>query len=80
MSARRKPVDETKTRARVAVDAGVRVDAYAIVTRAVEEGVAVGYRRAHKHDDKPAEDLIREKVYDAVMESLCEVLRFGDAS
>lgn len=49
---------------------------YAIVARAVEEGVALGYRRAHKHVDNPAEDDLRDALETEVLNALCEVLEF----
>jgi hypothetical protein len=59
------------------VNAEVRLDAYAIVRRAVEEGVARGYRRAFKHSDAPSGDWVREAIEQDVLSSLCEVLRFS---
>jgi len=44
-----------------------------ILRRAVEEGIAYGWRKAHKHTDKPSEDAIREAIEDAVMSEICEV-------
>lgn len=70
--------------ARVAVEDGlrVRVRAYDVVRRAVDEGVAYGVRRAFKHSATPpteAEiDAIRQAVEDAVMNELCEVIDFPE--
>lgn len=58
------------------VQAAVRLDAYGIVQRAVEEGVTRGYRRAFKHTDAPGEESIRASIEREVMDALCEVLRF----
>lgn len=49
---------------------------YDILRRAVEEGVAYGYRRAHKYLDAPSEDVVREQIEQAVMNALCEVVDF----
>lgn len=56
----------------------VRLRAYDMLCRAVEEGVAYGWRRAHKHGDKPGEEAIRGAIEDAVTNALCEVLAFDD--
>lgn len=56
----------------------VRIRAYDVIWRAVEEGVAYGYKRAHKHTDAPGEESIREHIERAVMASLEEVLAFDD--
>ena len=59
------------------VAGSIRVDAYAIVSRAVEEGVAYGWNRAHKHTDTPDEQAIHAAITDAVLGTLCEVLLFA---
>ena len=55
-----------------------RANLYTIISRAVEEGARIGYRRAHKHTDAPGEDVVLEHVERAVMESLAEVIAFED--
>lgn len=47
---------------------------YAIVQRAIEEGVARGYTRAHKHTDAPERGELLDTQVDAVLECLGEVL------
>ena len=57
----------------------VRIRTYEVVSDAVERGVAVGYRRAHKHlerGDTPAPDVLRDILEQEVMNALCEVLDF----
>lgn len=56
----------------------IRVNAYEIVCRAVEEGIGYGYRRAYKHTATPDENALKEEIYCAVMNELCEVLWFTD--
>jgi hypothetical protein len=56
----------------------VKFNGYAIISRAVEEGIPGGYRRAFKHNDNPSEDQIFESIREYVMMELCEVLSFGD--
>ena len=64
------------------VNGVVRVDVYGVIARAVEEGLRYGITRLFKHHDGPmSEDEVREQIhhlYDAVMNDLCEVLRFDD--
>jgi hypothetical protein len=51
-------------------------DAYKVMTMAVETGVALGVRRAFKHDAKPSEDQIVATVEQAVIDELCEWFKF----
>ncbi|MDP3939770.1 MAG: hypothetical protein Q8R92_16760 [Deltaproteobacteria bacterium] len=55
----------------------MRIKAYTVVERAVDEGVALGYNRAHKHTDTPGE-AIKEYVRREVMIALCEIMDFGE--
>ena len=54
----------------------MRPRVWEIVSRAVESGVAFGYRRAHKHTPKPSEDHVREQIELEVMNALSEVIDF----
>lgn len=56
----------------------MRPRTYSILDRAVEEGVKLGYNRAHKHTSKPTEALLLERIQDAVMEKICEVFEFDN--
>lgn len=62
--------------AKTKVGTTIRVDAYGMIARAVEEGVLVGWNRAHKHTDNPEPDQIQECIKDAVLSDLCEFLHF----
>lgn len=53
---------------------------YTILARAVEEGVAAGWRRAHKHTGKPPEDHVRAEIEAAVMGEISEVFAFDETS
>jgi acyl-[acyl carrier protein]--UDP-N-acetylglucosamine O-acyltransferase len=55
----------------------VRINAYAVISDAVELGVDRGITRAHKHTNSPDINLLRECLYDAVMAELCETLKFS---
>ena len=49
---------------------------YDEVAQAVSNGVAAGYRHAHKHTSEPSEDAVVQQVYLDVMNALCEVVDF----
>jgi hypothetical protein len=48
--------------------------AYDAICEAVSSGVAYGYYRAYKHEDKPTPDYVREEISRAVIAELCEAL------
>ncbi len=52
-----------------------KVNLYAIVSRAVEEGVASGLARAKKHTDTPTDEHVCTEIERYVMLALCEVLK-----
>ena len=52
----------------------VKIKAYTVIERAVEEGVEYGIARAHKHTDKPQLAQIKHEVETAVMNELSEVI------
>lgn len=53
-----------------------RVNVYAIVSRAVEEGSRLGWRRAHKHTETPEEDSAVEAIERAILECLSEAFEW----
>jgi hypothetical protein len=57
---------------------GMRVKVYDVLERAVVDGVAYGYRRAHKYTDKPDEEYLKEAIERAVMSSICDWFDFDD--
>lgn len=56
----------------------MKVRAYNVVTRAIEEGISTGWRRAHKHTDNPGVAAIQESIYNEVLNALHEVIDFDD--
>lgn len=54
----------------------MKVDAYAVLSRAVDEGLQYGWNRAHKHTDKPSKEALLESLEREVMNSICEVFSF----
>ena len=67
--------DETKQPA-LPVASAIRINVYEVVRRAVEEGAAYGWHRAHKHTEQAADEVAIDAIADAVMGSLCDVLLF----
>lgn len=49
---------------------------YSIIADAVERGINSGTYRAHKHDRKPSQDIVKDAIYSAVMHELTEVIEF----
>lgn len=66
------------TQAKRPVSGGVKVRAYSVFSRAVEEGVAYGWRRAHKYTDQPDEATIKEQIVTAVLNEVCEWFDFNE--
>jgi hypothetical protein len=56
----------------------MKPNTYAILSRAVEEGVAYGWNRAHKHTPTPTADEATEAITDAVMLEIAEWFTFDD--
>jgi hypothetical protein len=56
----------------------MRVRAYPVLYRAIEEGVAYGWRRAHKHTDTPEAHAIEEQIVSAVLSEICEYFDFDE--
>ena len=56
----------------------LKANIWEVVTRAVFEGTQLGVNRAFKYSDRPSRDLIAENVEREVMNSLSEVINFGE--
>ena len=48
------------------------------MSRSVEDGISFGYSRAFKHTDAPDENTIKNAIYEAVMNEICENFVFED--
>ncbi len=55
-----------------------RVNTYAVLRRAIEEGIVYGWRRAHKYTDTPTEPAAHDAILNAVMGEVCEVFEFDE--
>ena len=56
----------------------MRAKEYDLMRRAVEDGVAYGWRRAHKYNEAPDERAICDAMEEAVVNALCEWFTFDD--
>ena len=56
----------------------LQVDAYRILSDAVENGIAAGWRRAHKHTDTPTQEGIKCEIEREIMNRICEIFIFPD--
>jgi hypothetical protein len=66
-----------RTRKRkIEVTGSMRVRAYDVFHRAVEEGISAGWRRAHKHSDSPGEDTIKDQILTEVVNAVSEYFAF----
>ncbi len=60
------------------VSGGMRVRAYDVLRRAIEEGVEYGWRRAHKHTDTPDADAIKDQIVTGILNEVSEYFDFED--
>ena len=54
----------------------MKVKTYAVIDRAVADGVNYGWNRAHKYTKSPSEDEIKQQMMLAVMQEICEWFDF----
>jgi hypothetical protein len=52
---------------------------YNLIVQCVENGIMVGWNRAHKHDENPDPEAIRNAIEHAVMNEICEWFDFEDS-
>lgn len=56
----------------------LQVRVYDVLRRAVEEGIRIGWMRAHKHSEDPAHGVILENIETEVMNQISEVFTFPE--
>ena len=56
----------------------MRPNWYALISRALEEGVKSGFNHAHKHTDIPEVDDIQDAIVDAQLANLDEIFIFDE--
>ena len=49
---------------------GLKPKTWEVLRMAVEEGVAYGYQRAHKHTDQPSEEAVKQAIEEAVLNAI----------
>lgn len=54
----------------------MKANEYLVMNQAVEEGVAYGWMRAHKHVENPTEDQIKDAIVEGVMSTICQWFMF----
>ena len=59
-------------------DGAIRINAYEVISRAVESGARRGIRRAYKHDERPSNEYLAASIETEIMSELCEVIQFED--
>ena len=47
-----------------------------VLDMCLENGIERGWNRAHKHHDNPTEDVIKNQIYESIMEDLHEWFDF----
>ena len=63
---------------RAPVVGGLRVRAYEVLRRAVEDGIDYGWMRAHKHTDAPTEHAIKDEILQGILNEVCEWFAFDE--
>jgi hypothetical protein len=56
----------------------MKPNTYKLLMECVETGIALGWRRAHKHNDNPDEEAIKLAIEDAIQTEICEWFKFND--
>lgn len=54
----------------------MKPDSYKLLMQCVETGIAIGWRRAHKHNDTPDEEAIKLAIENAIQTEICEWFTF----
>lgn len=53
---------------------------YDLLCRCIEDGIAMGYNRAFKHDSRPSENIIKEHIHREVMNEIHQWFDIKDAT
>lgn len=56
----------------------LKLNEYHIISRAVEEGIRIGWNRAHKHTDTPSSGPIQDSIENEVMNALGEIIKWPE--
>jgi predicted Zn-dependent protease with MMP-like domain len=66
------------TKTKRPVRGGMKVCAYDVLRRALEEGAEYDWRRAHKHTDSPDAETIKDQIVTTILNEVCEYFDFDD--
>jgi hypothetical protein len=50
----------------------MKANEFMVLEMAIEQGVDLGFNRAHKHTDQPTPEQIKRAIHDAVLHQVCE--------
>lgn len=56
----------------------MKPDIYRILAMAVRDGAAIGYHRAHKHNENPDKERVIDAIEEATMAQICQWFKFED--
>jgi len=56
----------------------MKAKTYQLIQECVENGVQLGFNRAHKHTDTPSSEELQNKIIDSVMIEICEWFSFNE--
>lgn len=56
----------------------MKANEYLVLTDAVDAGVEMGWRRAHKHTDEPDDEAIKSAIYDEVLNAITAMFIFEE--
>ena len=51
---------------------------YQLLIQCIEDGVAYGYSRAHKHTENPSGDMIKDHIENGVLNAISEWFTFDE--
>jgi hypothetical protein len=58
----------------------MKPNAYLLLIRCIEDGIRLGYNRAHKHTDTPSEQTLKNEIENAITNEICEWFTFDENS
>ena len=53
---------------------------YELLYRCIEDGIAMGFTRAYKHDSRPDHDIVKENIHREVMNEIHEWFNIKDVT
>lgn len=57
----------------------MKVKSYAVLDHAINNGINYGWNRAHKHNDNPSAETIKEEILFAIMNEITEWFIFDES-